>query len=84
MSGLSDAARDARAAADVSLDPALHRVAAALEDAVAAAAREQLSELQPEPDLSGIPTPEEAGFVAEVPIPKPGTNPPGTAGWWTG
>ncbi|OBF33268.1 hypothetical protein A5724_19560 [Mycobacterium sp. ACS1612] len=84
MSGLADAARDARAAAELSDDAGTHALAAVLEASVAAAAREQLAELTPEPDLSGLPSATEAGYVPEVRIPGPGTNPPGSPEWWTG
>jgi len=43
MSGLSQAAADARARADVSLDPGDHALANALEGALAAECAEQLS-----------------------------------------
>src|SRR5260370_454950 len=49
MSGLSQAAADARARADVSLDPGDHALANALERALDAEAREQMRDLEPEP-----------------------------------
>ena len=68
MSGLSEAAADARARADVSLDPGHHAVANALEGALDAAAREQLAEMAPQPDTEGIPDPP----VSSILIPRPG------------
>jgi hypothetical protein len=67
---LSDRVREARELADRSLDPADHAYAAALEGAVDAAAREQLSELAPGPTHDGIPDPP----VSHIVIPKPGAQ----------
>ena len=63
---LIDAARAARTAADASTDPGDHMLALALAGAVDAAAREQLSQLQDEPDLEGLPPPEEEGHPSSV------------------
>ena len=74
MSGLTDAAKAAREHADGCINPACHGAANALEDAVAAEAREQLSELAPDHGTEGIPTPQEAGYVTEVRIPRGGVE----------
>jgi hypothetical protein len=64
MSGLEDAARDARARADVSIDPADHAVANALEGAVAAG---RMKGHEPA-STEGIPSPREAGYPNEIHI----------------
>lgn len=66
--------REAREHADRTGDPGDEALAAALESALAADARELLSELRPDRDATGLPTPSQAGFVAEMRIP------PGAAG----
>jgi hypothetical protein len=81
MSGLEDAARDARAAADTSIDPAVHAVANALEAALAA----EVARGHEPADTTGIPTPEQAGYVTEMTLPRgDAPDPPGSPGWWTG
>lgn len=57
MTGLSDATRDARAHADVCIDPSCHRVALALEGALDAEFH-AIKDAEHEPaDLTGIPDP---------------------------
>ena len=63
---LEDAAKQARARADVSTDPLDHRVALALEAAVHA----EQHPPSPTADTTGIPDPP----VSHVAIPKPGTQ----------
>ena len=68
---LADKAKAARAVADASLDPADHALAAALEGALDAEAREQLRELEPEPaDPDSFPDPP----VKNILIPKPASE----------
>ena len=68
---LADKAKAARAVADASLDPADHALAAALEGALDAEAREQLRELEPEPpDPDSFPPPP----VSVVRIPRGGVE----------
>jgi hypothetical protein len=72
---LSDKAREARAHADGCTNPSCHAVAAALEGALHAAAREQLAGLEPEQaDPSGIPDPREAGYPSNIRIERSGTE----------
>ncbi len=54
---LATAARQAREHADTCTERGCHAAALALESAVDAAAREQLAEMAPEPDTTGIPPP---------------------------
>ena len=54
---LSDAAKVTREHADACTDPGCHAVAHASQAAVHAESRQQLAELEPEPDLEGIPPP---------------------------
>jgi hypothetical protein len=70
VSGLSDAARDARAHADVCLDKGCHAVALALEAAVDAEFAAIRDAERAEPDLTGIPD----SAVKNVLIPRPGTQ----------
>jgi hypothetical protein len=72
MSGLNDAAKEAREHTDTCTDPSCHALANALETAETAEAQEQLSEFQPEHDVEGIPSPAESGFVSEIHIPPGG------------
>jgi hypothetical protein len=83
MSGLADAAGNARAQADVSINPADHALANALEGALAA---ERAKGHEPA-DTTGIPSAVESGYVANIPVPLEEPNPnaphaPGTPGWW--
>jgi hypothetical protein len=67
---LFDKARQARTHANVCADPGCHALAAALESALDAAAREQLSELREPADLTGIPDPP----VSSIRIPRGDTG----------
>ena len=67
---LADKARAAREVADASIDPGDHAVAAALEAALDAEAREQLSELREEPDPDSFP----AAPVSVVRVPRGGAE----------
>ena len=66
---LANAARQAREHADACADPGCLAAAVALESAVDAAAKEQLAEMAPEPDTSGVPEPP----VSRIVIPRPDT-----------
>jgi len=66
---LSDQARAARERADATGDPGDEALSAALEATVAAEARGLIDQLREEPDTTGLPTPAQAGYVAEVRIP---------------
>jgi hypothetical protein len=75
--GLNDAARaahEAREKASMSTDPFDHAKANALDAVVDAEIRAIRDEGREEPDLTGIPTPEEAGYVSEIRIEKPGVE----------
>jgi hypothetical protein len=63
---ISDKARDARPIADETGNSGDVALAGALEATEAAAAREQLTDFDEEPDLSGIPSPENAGLPSHI------------------
>jgi len=65
-SGLEEAAKAARAKAEVSVDPSDHQVALALEGALAAA---RLAGHEPADPGPAPPSPEESGYPASLRIP---------------